>query len=85
MTDWMRKLYVEECVIMVVRLIVLIVCCLFCNLLLLPVQNDSHCTENCNQPCCYWKLLRGYDFLLCNTARQGGGLSCHFDVAVISF
>lgn len=49
-------------------------CCLFCSLFLLPIQNAY-------QLCCYWRLLMGYDFLLCSTAR----CLCHFDTVVISF
>jgi len=61
---------------MVLRLVMLIACCWFCSLLLFPVLNDSDCTENASQPCCYGRLLMGYDFLLCNTARQGRLLLC---------
>lgn len=75
LTDWVRRLCVEGHVIMGLMLIMLIACCLFCSLLLLPVQNDSDRTENTYQPCCSWRLVMGYDCLLCNTARQGGSFS----------
>lgn len=60
----------------------LIARCLFCNLLLLPVQTDSGCTANVYQPRCYWRLLTGYDFLLCKAGRLP---LCCFDVIVIAF